>query len=402
MLKLKYDAQGHITGTSSITKADITGLGIPSSDTGATSIEVTGSGNAVTAASYDATARKITLTKGSTFLTSHQSLAAYVKGPSTSTDTAIAIFSGTGGKTIKNSNLTVNANGDLSGVDRLYCGEIQLVAESEPTILASQLGAGIVVEGIETPIIYAPTTSGGTTYGVGTNGQVLKSNGTTVYWGTDNSGSGGLTSLPTRLAASSSSSVAANNALEQGWYYINDTTNRPPFKQVDGATGNDYRIMTTAYGNTWLQQIATDFRSNDMFVRRCQSGTWQPWTAVVRTLPCTVSGTTHTMPAITDNAIVRWATDRTATIQNSGVTIDDSNNMTVPGKLTISNTTDSSESTSESKDNSTGALIVNGAAVIKKTLVAAGGIALDNTTTESTNLQYLLGIDAFASGGKMH
>lgn len=35
-LKLKYDAQGHITGTSAVTKADITGLGIPSSDTNTT------------------------------------------------------------------------------------------------------------------------------------------------------------------------------------------------------------------------------------------------------------------------------------------------------------------------------------------------------------------------------
>lgn len=34
--------------------------------------------------------------------------------------------------------------------------------------------------------INIPTTSGGTTYGVGTNGQVLKSNGTTVYWASDN------------------------------------------------------------------------------------------------------------------------------------------------------------------------------------------------------------------------
>lgn len=35
--------------------------------------------------------------------------------------------------------------------------------------------------------IKAPTTSGGTTYGVGTNGQVLKSNGTSTYWGSDTS-----------------------------------------------------------------------------------------------------------------------------------------------------------------------------------------------------------------------
>lgn len=31
-----------------------------------------------------------------------------------------------------------------------------------------------------------PTTNGGNTFGTGSNGQVLKSNGTTVYWGTDN------------------------------------------------------------------------------------------------------------------------------------------------------------------------------------------------------------------------
>ena len=33
LLKFQYDAQGHITGSSAITKADITGLGIPDSDT---------------------------------------------------------------------------------------------------------------------------------------------------------------------------------------------------------------------------------------------------------------------------------------------------------------------------------------------------------------------------------
>ena len=43
-------------------------------DTGATSIETTGSGNAVTSASYNSSTRKITLSKGSTFLTSHQAI----------------------------------------------------------------------------------------------------------------------------------------------------------------------------------------------------------------------------------------------------------------------------------------------------------------------------------------
>jgi hypothetical protein len=39
---------------------------------------------------------------------------------------------------------------------------------------------------MQTNIVKAPTSSGGTTYGVGSNGQVLKSNGTSVYWGPDN------------------------------------------------------------------------------------------------------------------------------------------------------------------------------------------------------------------------
>lgn len=51
-----------------------TNIGASGSDTGATSIETTGSGNAFTAASYNASTRKITFTKGTTFLTAHQAI----------------------------------------------------------------------------------------------------------------------------------------------------------------------------------------------------------------------------------------------------------------------------------------------------------------------------------------
>lgn len=47
-------------------------------DTGATSVTTSGSGNAVTTASYDASTRKLTLTKGTTFLTSHQDISGKV------------------------------------------------------------------------------------------------------------------------------------------------------------------------------------------------------------------------------------------------------------------------------------------------------------------------------------
>lgn len=56
------------------TNINITNSTISAVDTGVTSVEVTGAGNAVTAASYNSTNRKLTLTKGSTFLTSHQDI----------------------------------------------------------------------------------------------------------------------------------------------------------------------------------------------------------------------------------------------------------------------------------------------------------------------------------------
>lgn len=62
-----YDAQGHITAKGTTT---MTMPANPNIDTGATSIQATGSGNAVTGATYDAATRKITLNKDATYLAS--------------------------------------------------------------------------------------------------------------------------------------------------------------------------------------------------------------------------------------------------------------------------------------------------------------------------------------------
>ena len=79
-------------------------------DTGATSVEVTGTGNAVTAASYNATNRKLTLTKGSTFLTSHQDISGKANLAGNNTFT--------GGQTITgqtSDGYSVNASGYVKG-----------------------------------------------------------------------------------------------------------------------------------------------------------------------------------------------------------------------------------------------------------------------------------------------
>lgn len=60
-----YAASGEIASGITISKAQIRDLDFE--DTGATSVEITGTGNAVTAATYDADTRKLTLTKGATY-----------------------------------------------------------------------------------------------------------------------------------------------------------------------------------------------------------------------------------------------------------------------------------------------------------------------------------------------
>lgn len=175
---------------------------------------------------------------------------------------------------------------------------------------------------------YTLPTAGSTLGGVKTTSTVTSTSGLTAcpiidgvpYYKDTNT-----TSLPTRLAEYSTSGYNdANDATPQGWHYMSSTaTNRPPFKQVDSLTGSDYRIMTTAYGTTWLQQIATDFRSNDIFTRRKQNGTWQGWTALVKMQQGLAS------PVGTNNAIARWDSSRNATIKDSNVTIDDNGNLTI-------------------------------------------------------------------------
>ncbi len=174
--------------------------------------------------------------------------------------------------------------------------------------------------------------------GSGGTGLTLYANGNRPRWN-DNElaykSELGNASLPLRLqtytTADTMPGIEADEATEQGWYYISrGDTNRPPFKNVvDIDTGTDYRIMSTAHSDSWVQQIATNFRSNDIFIRRKQSGTWQGWTSLVKM----EEGLTN--PTGTTNAIPRWEGTKNSTLKNSGITIDDNNNLTAPGNITL-------------------------------------------------------------------
>lgn len=102
-------------------------------------------------------------------------------------------------------NTTLNIKGGgITSVTKTANNEITITSTEEDTLAsvtgrgattstAITLNGGLTVTGtadvsggtLKLRTINAPTSSGGTTYGPGSNGQVLKSNGSTVYWATD-------------------------------------------------------------------------------------------------------------------------------------------------------------------------------------------------------------------------
>lgn len=75
---------------------------------------------------------------------------------------------------------------------------------------------------IQTNKVNAPTTAGGTTYGAGISGQVLKTNGTTVYWGDDNN-----TTYESKAAASGGTAVSLVTTGEKYTWNNKGTYSKP-------------------------------------------------------------------------------------------------------------------------------------------------------------------------------
>jgi hypothetical protein len=149
---------------------------------------------------------------------------------------------------------TKTHNGIISGINGEYL--TSLVFNSHATSLAGTLSVTststfkdliTAQKGIKLDIIQAPTSSGGTTYGKGSSGQVLKSNGSTVYWASDNNsnttytftgGTNKITVDPSDAAAYDITITPAitNNVTGSGtsgyiakWNGTNTITNGPAF-----------------------------------------------------------------------------------------------------------------------------------------------------------------------------
>lgn len=68
----------------------------------------------------------------------------------------------------------------------------------------------------------------------------------------------------------------ANNAIKNGNYYY--TSNGPA--TTLGASTADGALYVQSYSDTWVGQIAQDYRNGNLFTRGKNNGTWQAWKAV--------------------------------------------------------------------------------------------------------------------------
>lgn len=79
------------------------------------------------------------LDKADSALQSHQSLADYVKGPSSSGDARVAVFNGTGGKTIKDSGFTIGKSvpSDAKFTDTTYSSKAAVSGGTEVSLVTT-------------------------------------------------------------------------------------------------------------------------------------------------------------------------------------------------------------------------------------------------------------------------
>ena len=134
------------------------------------------------------------------------------------------------------------------------------------------------------------------------------------------------TAIASGAVVKTSQSCSPSQALKNGFYYVTSTTSglsgadSNPFRQYH-TSANDFRILTTAYSDSWIQQIATDFRSEHVYIRRRENGTWKDWTEL---------GGGGGAEIYTNKSASSWSADSTYTgfgyrcaIAITGVTVND-------------------------------------------------------------------------------
>ena len=123
-------------------------------------------------------------------------------------------------------------------------------------------------EMIDAPVkikqIQAPTASNGSTYGLGTSGQVLKSNGTSVYWANDNNTTYSLSSFGITATAAELNKLDGVTATATELNYVDGVTSNIQ-TQLNGKAASSH---THSYSNTvTLTESANGGSGNIQFVK---------------------------------------------------------------------------------------------------------------------------------------
>lgn len=142
---LTFDDYGHVTGTTTGTETV--------TDTGATKVSVSGSGNAITTASYDASTRTITLTKGATYNNYSLPVATSSALGGVKSGTDITVDS-SGNVSVSNDSHS-HSNSTITSVDASKVSSGTLAAARLPAATTSAQGAmsaadKVKLDGIET------------------------------------------------------------------------------------------------------------------------------------------------------------------------------------------------------------------------------------------------------------
>ena len=167
-----------------------------------------------------------------------------------------------------NNSLTVNSLG-IKFNGTTVCGGFAssstgaLTIESPTSVGFDTPNVDVSTTTLKLKTINAPTASGGTTYGPGTSGQVLKSNGTTVYWATDTNSNQTVKVGNTTFDADAAVGFIAGNNVDS---IVADTTNNTITINTHDTTYNEATTTTaglmSAADKTKLNGIAAGAEVN--------------------------------------------------------------------------------------------------------------------------------------------
>lgn len=269
----------------------------------ATAISVSGSGNAVTSVTKDGTT--ISVVKGSTFLTSHQSLDGYVNAISVSgSGNAITSVSKSGkgitftkGATFLTSHQSLANYYTKSSVDTLLSGKsatshthsvkINGVTKTIAATGGTAVDLGTYLTSHQSLADYAkkseiPTVGNGTIIinqaGSEKGRFTVNQSGSTTINLTDNNSTYNFSGASFVSGNSNNGEHNANNITYNSHTYY---TSNGPSKAL-GASTDDGSIYSQAYSSTCVSQIAQDYRNGRLFVRGKNNNVWQSWKRIAQ------------------------------------------------------------------------------------------------------------------------